>query len=137
MPVLKAQALQHLLVEGRLQLAGYHHFPEGQWAAVLSGEGHTFHRPYPDGAGETSCEIDVIDAKPREAKEPRLKDALYTVRHYLSGKPEVQVYQWPARIRPDQKSEGWELVGADDGFGGADFDDVDEDFDGADFDDED
>jgi RNase P/RNase MRP subunit p29 len=92
---LKGQALHYLRKQRRLETAGYHRFPSGNWAEVLEGGGYTFHRPCPDRSDETAKEIDEIEAKPRGSKEPRLKDALHTIKVYLGGKPEVDVFEWP------------------------------------------
>ncbi len=115
MYVLKAQALHHLVTEGRLQVVGYHRFQDN-WAEVLRGEDYTFHRPCPPPSDDVqSKQLEEIEAKPRGTKEPRLKDALYTLESYLDGKGEVEVFQWPSRpgSRPvsfyeDDEEEGWD-----------------------------
>ena len=78
-------------------MAGYHHFPGGNWAEVLRGEGYTFHRPCPVRDAEEGEPIEEIEAKPRAAEEPRLKDALHTAGVYLAGKRRVEVFEWPRR----------------------------------------
>jgi hypothetical protein len=96
---LKSQALHHLLAEGRLRIAGYHVFAGGNWAEVVQGEGYTFHRPCPPQEGK-AVQLDGIEAKPRGREEPRLKDALHTIKEYLDGKPEADCYEWPAPDHP-------------------------------------
>lgn len=96
---LKGQALHYLLAEQRLTVTAYHRFPDGNWAEVLTGEGYTFHRPCADPGREPDNDIDTIEARPRGRREPRLKDAVHTLREYLSDKPRVPVYQWQPRER--------------------------------------
>ncbi len=125
---LKGQALHYLLLEKRLEVVGHHRFPEGNWAEVLKGSGYTFHRPCPTQQGQAVNEIDEIEAKPRGSKEPRLKDALYSIKAYLDGKPQVCVFEsaHKAPFRPRRLSRHWN-----------DFDeDSDEDVEDDDFDDE-
>jgi hypothetical protein len=80
----------------------------------LSAEGYTFHQPCPPPAGDTEAkELDGVEAKPRGAKEPRLKDALHTIALYLDGKPNVAVYKWPAREKDgdldvELKEDNWD-----------------------------
>ena len=62
-------------------------------------DGYSFHRPCPPIEGVVPEERGQIEAKPRGAKEPRLKDALHTIAKYLEGKPLLDVYRWPPAIR--------------------------------------
>jgi hypothetical protein len=98
-----------------LAIVGYHRFRGANWAQVLKGGGYTFRRPWPDQADKAAKQIDEIEAKPRGVKEPRLKDALHTVKVYLAGKPEVDVFEWPHKVRaPARRS--WPHWQEDDGF---------------------
>jgi hypothetical protein len=124
---LKGQALHYLFAEGRLAIVGYHRFRGDNWAEVLAGGGYDFHRPCPAQVANTSKAIDQIEAKPRGSKEPRLKDARYTVEEYLRDKPQVDVYEWPAPIRT-RSTRAWEDWEEDDDFDGPDDDSVDSDF---------
>jgi hypothetical protein len=103
---LKGQALHYLLDEGQLEIVGYHCFPSGNCAEVLKGGGYAFHRPCPDQVNETAKQIEEIEAKPRGSKEPRLKDALHTVKVYLCGKPEGDVFEWPQKDRAPSTRSG-------------------------------
>jgi len=102
----KGQVLHYLLDEGTLLVVGYHSFVEGQWAEVLASEGYRFHRPCPPEivpaevqADVTALSIAAIEAKPKEANEPRLVDARYTINAYLADRPHVECYTWPPRER--------------------------------------
>jgi len=97
---LKSQALHYLVAEGRLKIVANHRFPDKNWAEVLKGDGYTFHRPCATKEGEAPDLINEIEAKPRGSKEPRLKDALFTINHFLEGKAKVGVFAWPEKIRP-------------------------------------
>ncbi|MCC7542401.1 MAG: hypothetical protein IT379_39650 [Deltaproteobacteria bacterium] len=99
---LKAQALHHLVTDGVLQHAGYHRFLDGNYAELLSGGGYTFHRPCPHPTDGAIVEDRAdIDAKPRQSREVRLKDAEHTLTSYLSGRLRVGVYEWPPRPRDE------------------------------------
>lgn len=116
---LKGQALYCLRAEGRLSVVGHHRFDGGNWAEMLQGSGYTFHRPCPSPEGVEAEELDQIEAKPKGAKEPRLTDALHTIRTYLADKPTVEVYEWSARGRArmrhrDNDGEGWDEFDTDD-----------------------
>lgn len=105
---LKGQALYYLCHQGRLRSIGYHAFrqPDNSllWAEVLEGEGYRFHAPCPAPNGILPENIlEEIEAKPRGAKEPRLKDALYRLQRFLQDKPEAPVYCWPERPRPKRR----------------------------------
>ena len=106
---LKGRALHYLLAEGQLEIAGCHRFPGGNWAEVVKCGGYTFHRPCPHRTDGTAKQLDDIEAKPRESKEPRLKDALYSVKEFLKGKPKVKVFEWPQKVRtrPTRSSQHW------------------------------
>jgi hypothetical protein len=95
----KAQALYYLVQDGTLQHSGYHCFSDDKWAEVLTGSGFTFHRPCEAPDQLSTRFIGNIQAKPRSAHEPRLCDAIHTVTTYLSRKPVVEIYRWPARER--------------------------------------
>jgi hypothetical protein len=102
---LKGQALHYLREERRLVVVGYHAFaqPDGThlWAEVLQGEGYTFHRPCANPQNTKSAMVlNEIEAKPHNWKDPKLKDALHTLKLYLANKPEAVVYTWPQRERP-------------------------------------
>ena len=97
---LKGQALHHLVESGELKVIGHHQFPDGQWAEVLQGGGYTFHRPCPTQPGTAGAQIDHIEAKPRGAKDPKLKDALLTANSFLAAKPRAHVFSWPPRVGP-------------------------------------
>ena len=79
---------------------GYHCFPGDHWAEVLACDGYTFHRPCPPVEGVVVEERNEIEAKPKGAKEPRLKDALHTIEEFLKDRPTFTVYQWPPQQRP-------------------------------------
>jgi len=97
---LKSQALQYLIAEGRLVLVGYHRVAGGNCAEILEGEGYCFHRPCaPPADGEVKSIKGEIEAKPKGANEPRIKDAYFTVEAYLKDKRKVDVYEWPRRQR--------------------------------------
>ena len=91
---LKSQATHYLKAEGQLASAGFHCFDNGNWAEVLEGAGYRFHCPCPPQDSATVIKLEEIEAKPRGASEPKLKDALHTVRIYLANRPHVDVYQW-------------------------------------------
>ncbi len=102
---LKGQALHYLLADGRLEHSGYHLF-EGKWAELLTGGGYSFHRPcpsQPDVDIQSLPSLADIEAKPKESAEPRLTDAVFTLEQYLSGKKQVQVYEWPVRKKKKAK----------------------------------
>lgn len=97
---LKGQCLHHLLADGRVAVTGYCRFGQSGdlWSEVLAGGGYTFHRPCPPVENLRDVPNLVgIEAKPRGAGEPRLRDALLTVRGYLADRPTVVGYEWPAR----------------------------------------
>ena len=96
---LKSQALHYLVEEDVLRPAGYHCFGSDIWTEVLKGQGYTFHRPCPPLLTPSESTHDAVEAKPKDVKEARLKDARHTVRTYLEGRPEVAVYEWPERPR--------------------------------------
>jgi hypothetical protein len=102
MYALKSQAIHHLVEEGKLKVVGHHEF-SGGWAEILEGEQYRLHRPCPEpdkqavGKGEFLGEI---EAKPKDASEPRLKDAIFTIEAYLLDKPWVESYSWPPRTKP-------------------------------------
>ena len=106
---LASRALHHLLDEDLVAHAGYHCYPEGDWAQLLTGGGYSFHRPCPPSERAMVEQREEIESKPMGQEEPRLKDALHTVRVYLEGRPEVEVYRWPPRVRrmPLSCREGW------------------------------
>lgn len=92
---LKSQALHYFVEDGNLEHAGYHQF-EKNWAELLRGEGYTFHRPCPPPMSplhETE-NLEMIEAKPVEQTEPKLKDSIFTIEQYLDGRPRVEVYRW-------------------------------------------
>jgi hypothetical protein len=100
---LKSQATAYLVAEGHLTVVGYHRFGNN-WAEVLQADVYTVHRPCPPQPGDAGArQIDDIEAKPRGAKEPRLKYAIHTLKKYLKGKPVVPVYEWPARPKPGRR----------------------------------
>ena len=95
---LKGQALHYLIAEGRLSFVGHHKFQDGNYAEILKGEGYCFHRPCASPNNpEAATVIDEIEAKPRGATEPRIKDAVFTIETFLNGKPTADVYRW---LRP-------------------------------------
>lgn len=98
---LKSQTIEHLAKEGILIPSGFHQFPGELWAEILCGEGYSFHRPCPPPKNPqgTDLSLDRIEAKPRTAREPRLKDAIFTIEAYLSEKGRVDIYSWPERTR--------------------------------------
>lgn len=105
---LKSQVLHYLVTEGRLMIGGFHKFGS-LWAEVLHGEEYTYHRPCPPPETDIDAKLlDDVEAKPRGAKEPRLKDALHTIEVYLADKEKVEVYQWPRRIRARWHDEEWD-----------------------------
>jgi len=105
---LKSQALNYLIADGRLQVAGRHLISGGNWAEVLKGEGYTFHRPCPPQEGEAP-ELDGVEAKSRDRTEPKLKDALYTLELYLAGRPAIDCYRWPEPLRiRSSRSQFWD-----------------------------
>lgn len=92
--------MHYLVLEGRLTPAGFHRFPNGNWAQVFECEGFRFHRPCERrDDGTAVAELDEIEAKPRGATEPKLKDAIFSLEAYLAGRPAVEVYMWPAKER--------------------------------------
>lgn len=103
---LKSQCLHYLLAEGKLTVSGYHRNESGLWMEILRGQGdstkpdgYTYHRPCPEPQTPVEADTVSVEAKPRDKREPRLKDALACVRAYLEGKATVEVYQWPRRVR--------------------------------------
>ncbi len=96
---LKEQAIEHLLREGTAVVTGHHRFAGENWAELIECEGYTFHRPCSPVEGVMPEDLAQIEAKPRGTKEPRLKDALHTIKEYLKDKPLLGVYQWPPRVR--------------------------------------
>ena len=71
---------------------------------MLEGEGYRFHAPCAPPTGVLPEKVlGEVEAKPKGAKEPKLKDALHTLEQFLNGKPEVRVYGWPGRPRPKRK----------------------------------
>jgi hypothetical protein len=97
--------------DGTLNVVEYHCFQGGNWAEVLKGQGYTFHRPCPPRDDVGVPELNDIEAKPRDAKEPRLKDALHTITGYLADKPAVKCYTWPpperdTRTRRPRREDG-------------------------------
>jgi len=100
---LKGQALGHLVSAGILTPIGYHRFGEN-WAEVLGGEGYRFHRPCaaPEGIADAP-QLEDIEAKPKGSKEPRIKDALFTVEQFLKNKSFVETFEWPERVRLSRK----------------------------------
>jgi hypothetical protein len=99
---LKGQCLQYLLSEGILTVTGHVRFgSDGSlWAEIVEGDGYSFHRPCAPVEGAEVPQIHRIEAKPKKATEPRLRDAELTIRNYLKERPEVAVYEWPPRVRP-------------------------------------
>ncbi len=96
---LKSQALFYLRQEQRVSHAGFHIFPQAQggvlWAEVLEGDGYSFHCPTsPPLNIAPQAVLNQIEAKPRGSKEPKLKDALFTLREYLAEKPTADVFNW-------------------------------------------
>ena len=104
---LKGQILCYLLLEKQLEIVGYHRFRDGNWAEVLWGRGYTFHRPCPACEGKAVQNCREIDAKPKGATEPRLRDALHTLDTYLVGKPHVGVYEWPTKEHPTRRHRAY------------------------------
>jgi hypothetical protein len=97
---LKSQVLQNLINDGLAVHECYHRFPGDHWAEVLACDGYTFHRPCPSVEGVVVEERNEIEAKPKGAKEPRLKDALHTIEEFLKSRPTLTVYEWPPQQRP-------------------------------------
>lgn len=97
---LKEQVLHYLVQEKKLRHEGYHRFPDGNWAEILTGEGYSFHRPCPKRKEEPICRTE-IEAKPKAAIEPPLEAAYKVIRKYLDGKPRVKVFAWPPKSRID------------------------------------
>jgi len=97
---LKGQTLHYLLLDNHLQVVGHHCFEGDNWAEVLKGGGYCFHRPCetPDTPPE-DAEKDGIDAKPKDANEPGLVEAVSSLERFLEGKPEVPVHEWPLKVR--------------------------------------
>lgn len=98
---IKGQVLHYLVADGQLTHDSYHRLDGGNWAEVLVGDGYRFHRPCgePDPRPEID-EMNSIEAKPKGRKEPTLAEANEILTAYLNGRPVVDVYQWPARVRP-------------------------------------
>ena len=116
---MKSQMLQHLLNEGIAVIDGHHLFSGGNWAELVKCDGYSFHRPCPPIEGVVPEEREQIEAKPRGAKEPRLKAALHTIEKYLEGKPLLEVYRWPPAIRIRDSNRDYQ----DDSYGYRDLDD--------------
>lgn len=112
---LKSQVLEHLFAEGVLAVDGLHRFPGGLYAERLCGERYRFHRPCPKPIPEPTgpVEINGIEAKPKEAREPCLKDAVFTIEQFLAARPKATPYQWPARKRPE-RGRRWDSHPGDD-----------------------
>ncbi|MGE3408249.1 MAG: hypothetical protein AB7I37_15635 [Pirellulales bacterium] len=117
---MKEQVVHYLMESGILRHVGRHRFPEGNWAEVLAGGDFRFHRPCPPPDNESDGEqIGQIEAQPRCAHEPRLKDALFTIELFLRNKPVVNVYHWPEKPRKrhyftGSDSTNWSGSGDDD-----------------------
>jgi hypothetical protein len=106
---LKGQALAHLLAEGVVKVTGLHRFGVN-YAELLEGRGYRFHRPCP---APDPVPADVpnlgegLEAKPKKRKELGLRVAIATVEKYLEGRPVLDVYQWPTRVRPTRTVRCW------------------------------
>lgn len=101
---LKAQALHYMIEEGLLNFSGYNIFGEDNWAEVWQNETYTFHRPCPEPEQkpETQVFLNMVQSEKKKKSEPRLKDAIFTLKKYLKKKPEVKIYFWPERLRPER-----------------------------------
>lgn len=121
----KGQVLQHLINEGTARIVGHHRFPNGNLAELVECDGYFFHRPCAALEGSVASERHEIEAKPRDVKEPRLKDALHTVQEYLKGKPRLDVYCWPSKARAQPERNCKVYTRSD---GPEAFDDIDSDF---------
>jgi hypothetical protein len=100
---LKDQALAHLIAEGKLHETNeYHIFPGGNVARVVTDGRFWFHRPMPGPppAGATLTSLELVEAKPKDFREPRIVDAIATVQAYPKGKPIPTTFRWPERTRP-------------------------------------
>jgi len=109
---LKNQVLAHLLNDRVLQVQGYHRFGDDLYAYILGGNGYTFHQPCPAPEDPKGVEYrSDIEAKPKSAAECNLKDAMHTIKQFLSERPYVDVYVWPKRERPsrERRSDHWDL----------------------------
>jgi hypothetical protein len=86
-----------------LRVVCFQRFPEGLYAEhLVSPEGLSFHRLCRHlEEGIPVNELGEIEAKPREAAEPRMVDALLTLHWFLEGRERVQVVQWEPRPRMD------------------------------------
>lgn len=114
---LKGQALHHAVTDGLLHVSGVHKFGDN-YAELLEGNGYRFHRPCPDpvlNEMQAVVQLDAIEAKPKGSKEPRLKDAMYTLQCYLADKQEVDVYEWPLKWKPHFVREDRDWGDDDDG----------------------
>lgn len=110
---LKGQALHYMTKQGVVEAAGFHCFGDN-WAMVLKGEGYVFHTPCP--RPKDGCEgkrVEQVEAKPRQANEPKLKDARYTVETYLAEKPIVKIYCWPSRRALVEVDDDYPILEAD------------------------
>ena len=96
---LKGQVLQHLLNENAAVIVGHHRFPNGNWAELIACDGYFFHRPCAAIEGAVICERNDIEAKPKGAKESRIKDARYTLEEFLKDRPYLYVFKWETRVR--------------------------------------
>ena len=106
--VLKGQVLHHMVEAGVLVGGKFHRFSGGNWAELLQGGGYTFHRPCPpQEASAVGDEIESVEAKPKEAREPSLEVAMKVVEKFLEGKERADVYQWPPVIRQPRRRQ-WE-----------------------------
>jgi hypothetical protein len=102
---LKGQALHYLLEEGVVHVVGLHRFEGGNWAEVVAGDGYRFHYPCadPDDPPDSTC--DKIESEPKGSNEAKLKDAIFTIEMYLEGRPVVENYSWPSRVRATRRIE--------------------------------
>lgn len=108
---LKNQVLAHLLNDGVVQVQGYHRFGDDLYAYILAGSGYTFHQPCPEPENPETAECrEAIEAKPKSAAECKLKDAMYTIKEFLRGRPRMDVYVWDERERPscERRSDRWD-----------------------------
>jgi hypothetical protein len=127
---LKDQALAHLLAEGKLRETDENNrIPDGNIAQVVTDGRFSFHRPVPGlppGAALTS--LDIVEAKPKDFREPRIVDAIATVRAYLEGKPILTIYRWPERTKPKKIGPEGTSQDYDEECARVDEEDWDEDF---------
>lgn len=93
---LKGQVIHHLMEAGILIGGQFHRFEFGNWAEILGGEGYRFHRPCPPQVlANDSQQIESIESRPKEAKEPSLEIAFEVIEKFLQDKPRTSVYEWP------------------------------------------